>query len=104
MKNILDTYLNDKFKNYTVSEKKLEVSSFNEIENFDIIKHKNLNYILNLENLNNVRRINKFLIKINEKLNYDDLYITRLETLEQKRLRLRKKYFSVFRYFIVFFD
>jgi len=59
-------------------------------KNINIIPKKN-NLIINFETINNVRRINKFHQGINQILDYNGIYISCAETLEERRIRVRAK-------------
>jgi lipopolysaccharide/colanic/teichoic acid biosynthesis glycosyltransferase len=48
-----------------------------------------LEFIANLSKLNNLRRINKFLVTVNEKLTWGGYFVGKVETLEQ---RFRRKF------------
>ena len=60
-------------------------------------KDKTCNGLLNLERINNVRRINKFHNHINDLLDYNEYYISCAETLGQRHIRNNQKMFFGFK-------
>ncbi|MBL7918669.1 MAG: sugar transferase [Bacteroidia bacterium] len=72
------------------SKNTLVVSTTNE---FNIINNPySFNTLINLSKLNNIRYINKFLEKVNSKLNNGDIFIACLETYaaRKERIKVRK--------------
>lgn len=60
--------------------------------NFEILPDKSFNFILNLHVINDFRRLNSYLIKINEKLVQDGIFVSRFESLENRKELFRIKY------------
>jgi len=65
-------------------------------KNINIFPKKN-NLIINFEIINNVRRINKFHESVNCALDYQGLYVSCAETLEERRKRVWRKAIFGFR-------
>tara|TARA_Y100001970_G_scaffold276928_1_gene380390 strand:- start:118 stop:1128 length:1011 start_codon:yes stop_codon:yes gene_type:complete len=70
----------------------------------DIVKTRNdfnikvgYDLIVNLEIVNNIRRINKFHEIVNKSLNKEGIYLSCAETLEERRVRVRSKTFFGFK-------
>jgi lipopolysaccharide/colanic/teichoic acid biosynthesis glycosyltransferase len=70
-----------------VSDKTLVISTTND---FNITNHPlELDCLINLSRINNVRRINKFFEKVNTKINNGGIYIVCLETIQARKERHR---------------
>jgi lipopolysaccharide/colanic/teichoic acid biosynthesis glycosyltransferase len=67
-------------------------------DSFNLEKHKSasLHHFVNLQRVNDIRGINCFFRKVNEKLIDGGTFAGCVETLEQRRDRLFKKYWKVF--------
>ena len=63
-----------------------------------------LDCIINLEKINNIRRINRFHEDINKKIKKNSIYIICAETLAQRHKRNRKKIFFGFKSIYLFID
>ena len=87
-----DNKIINKIKFHIKSNEKLNILSINKIINIKISSNQVFNYIINFEKTNNIRRINKFHQSVNAKLNKGDLYISCIETLEQRSFKLNNKY------------
>jgi len=88
----MDLKLNKILSNYVDLniDRKIIVST---TQSYNIETQKNISYdlIINLENVNNIRRINKFHEKVNEKMKIDGTYIFCAETIEQRKIRNSNK-------------
>ena len=74
-----------------------------DIINLNNIK-SNIRLFINLELVNNIRRINKFHEAVNSRLDLDDYYIICSETLEERRKRVWLKASIGFRYLVRIID
>jgi hypothetical protein len=63
-----------------------------------------LDNLVNLQRVNDVKGINNFFKKVNEKLRFGGSFVGCVETLEQRRGRLIKKYPAVFNFFYYTLD
>jgi len=73
--------------------------------NIEIINDSSLFFLLNFQKVNNFRRINKFLISVNEKVKPGGYFISRFESKYQRKIRIFKKFpfeFAKFYYLIDF--
>jgi lipopolysaccharide/colanic/teichoic acid biosynthesis glycosyltransferase len=73
---------------------------------FNVEKQPNNTFtsIINLKRLNNIRRINKFLEAINQKLPEGGIFIGCVETNWLRKMRILKKYPPVLNYIVYTFD
>jgi lipopolysaccharide/colanic/teichoic acid biosynthesis glycosyltransferase len=87
---MLKQSLKIKLQNYidvdTVNKAVLETKHKSNLENF-----KNLDLIVNLEKVNNIRYINKFHEAVNKTINDGGIYLSCAETLDERSLRYQKK-------------
>ena len=60
--------------------------------------------IINLESVNNLRRINKFHKKVNESLNVGSIYVSCGETITQRENRIKKKIIFGFKHAFILLD
>ena len=72
--------------------------------NIEILDDKSLSFLINLHKLNDFRRINKYFIETNKKLKPGGVFISRFESIEQRRKRIYLKYPYVFARFFYPFD
>ena len=87
----IDNYINKKISKYLDINKSsnliLKTTNKYNIENSD----KYFEIFINLELINNIRRINKFHESVNLKLDIGNYYVTCSETLEERRKRVWEK-------------
>ncbi len=102
----MDSYLKKKIFDYvSINEDKLSIFSTRNANN--ILPNKNskkLDFIFNNENVNNIRRINKFHKKVNESLNVESIYLSCGETIIQRENRIKKKIIFGFKHAFVLLD
>ncbi|MFO8067334.1 MAG: sugar transferase [Bacteroidales bacterium] len=72
--------------------------------NIETLPDEDIQNIVNLKRINDIRRINKFFDAVNEKLDVDGLFIGCSETLELRHKRLLKKYPWLLNRIYVFMD
>lgn len=72
--------------------------------NLEKFEKSGLDNIVNLQRVNDIKGINHFFRKANEKLATGGNFIGCVETLEQRRERLIRKYPAVFNFFYYFLD
>ena len=93
-----------KIKKYiNFSQSSSLVLKINDISNLENI-NENTRVFINLELVNNIRRINKFHEKVNCKLNKNDFYIICSENLEERRKRVWQKAPLGFKFFLRIID
>ncbi len=80
---------------------RLSVVSTSEIFNIQNLPPGDYSCIINLKPLNNIKDPDSFLDAVNVRLTGDGVFICSLETLEQRKRRLKRKY-SAFLYYIFF--
>lgn len=68
------------------------------------LRENNLSTFININKMNDVRRINKLLAAVNDKLVIGGTFIGYLETLEERRRRLLTKYPPIFNIIYYIFD
>ncbi len=84
-------FISEKVKSYRDGSFEDFVIS-NELDPDSIDKSKALGgAFINFDKVNDIRRINKFHQKVNDILDYNELYICCGETLEQRRVRVKNK-------------
>jgi lipopolysaccharide/colanic/teichoic acid biosynthesis glycosyltransferase len=64
--------------------------------NIEILEDRSLHFFANLRELNDFRRINKYLVRLNEKMQTGGVLVGKFQDLAQKRERLYKKFPFVF--------
>jgi lipopolysaccharide/colanic/teichoic acid biosynthesis glycosyltransferase len=72
--------------------------------NIENIEENTANAIVNLRKINDIRFVNKFQEAVNEKLSHGGLYIGLVETQEQRRYRLLRKYLPGLAHIYFLFD
>ena len=72
--------------------------------NIEGIEDNSAKAIVNLKKINDIRFVNKFQEAVNEKLPHGGLYIGLVETQEQRRHRLLRKYLPGFAHLYFIFD
>ncbi len=98
MENSIDNFLLEKIRKHVqLDQNSAILCSSNVNDVLRQLKADSLDYVFNLEKTNNIRRINKFHKSINTQLNQGDIYISCLETLEQRRFRIQNKVFIGFK-------
>lgn len=116
--------MNSKFRNFSLMkypevyeflDKSIDLSTFdysssiiiksNNISNIDYMPEGKLQFLLNLEKVNQIQNINKYLVEINNKLMEEGVFAGNFETVylrHQKFLKRYPYYFAQFFYFIDF--
>lgn len=72
--------------------------------NIEILDDSSLTFLLNLHKVNDFRRINQYFIEANKKIKLGGVFISRFESIEQRRKRIYLKYPYVFARFFYPFD
>jgi len=72
--------------------------------NIETLNPEETKNIVNIKRINDIRRLNKFFVAVNEKLPVNGLYIGCCETLELRRKRLLRKYPWVLNRIYLFMD
>ncbi|MCU0288426.1 MAG: sugar transferase [Acidobacteria bacterium] len=72
------------------------VTHSSNIFNIDILPENTLQFFANLRQLNDFRRINRYIIKINEKMKTGGIFLGKFESLSQTRNRLYRKFPFIF--------
>jgi len=80
------------------------VLSTTTIFNITGLVHDKYDYIINLHKINDIRKLDEFLNAVNEKLNLKGYFFCCVETKDQRKHRLLKKYPPVLNYIYYFFD
>ena len=72
--------------------------------NVQNMKEQECDAVINLKKINDIRFVNKFQEAVSEKLPQGGLYIGLVETHEQRKFRILKKFFPGFSHLYYFFD
>jgi lipopolysaccharide/colanic/teichoic acid biosynthesis glycosyltransferase/predicted membrane protein len=80
------------------------VLSTTTIFNITSLAHDNYNYIINLHRINDIKRLDEFLDAVNSKLELKGYFFCCVETKDQRKKRLLKKYPPVLNFIYYFFD
>lgn len=91
------SYTGDKFDSAAV----VKTNNLFNIQALDATKQ---NYIVNINKMNDINGINSFLKSVNEKLSTNQCYIGCVETYNQRKARLLKKYPFVIAQIYILFD
>lgn len=83
---------------------KTAVLSTTTIFNINGLVHEKYDYIINLHKINDIKRLNDFLDAVNDKLEHKGYFFCCVETKDQRKHRLLKKYPPVLNYIYYFFD
>ena len=75
----------------TFSSDSLNVINSPKYENVQLLKNNSLKLFINLNKINDIRRINQYLIEINKKIQENGILICNVETIEERRIRILKK-------------
>jgi lipopolysaccharide/colanic/teichoic acid biosynthesis glycosyltransferase len=74
------------------------------IFNFKKYDDTSLEFLVNLHQLNDFRRINEYFIEVNRILQYGGVFVSCGQTLEERSHEIKQKYIKVLAYPILFFD
>ena len=91
-------------KNVDLNCKNTQVINTNNQFNVDYLLKDNSKIIINLQRLNDVRRINKFIERINAKLIDEGMFLGCFEPERLRKKRLLNKYIKPFNYIYYFLD
>jgi len=80
------------------------VLSTTTIFNIDGLVHDKYDYIINLHKINDIKKLDSFLDAVNSKLDLKGYFFCCVETKDQRKKRLLKKYPPVLNYIYYFFD
>jgi len=81
-----------------------EVMDTANIYNVEVLPDNSLELFLNLQPLNNLRRINTYLVEVNRKLGLGGILLGRFEPCEKRYIYFLKNYPPVLANFLYFFD
>ena len=103
---IINKYIINKVTKYCDLDKiNKSILSSNDIVDINTMGNiEKLELIVNVEIINNIRRINKFHEEVNEILVKDGIYVSCLETLEERKKRVKKKAIIGFKKIFLFLD
>jgi len=85
-------------------DQRTAVLSTTTIFNITSLPRDNYNYIINLHRINDISRLDRFLDAVNRKLKLRGFFFCCVETKDQRKERLLKKYPPVLNYIYYFFD
>ena len=80
------------------------VLSTTTIFNITSLIHEKYNYIINLHKINDIKRLDEFIDAVNSKLELKGYFFCCVETKDQRKRRLLKKYPPLLNYIYYFFD
>jgi lipopolysaccharide/colanic/teichoic acid biosynthesis glycosyltransferase len=80
------------------------VLSTTTIFNIDSLPEEKYNYIINLHRINDIKKLDEFINAVNQKLETKGYFFCRVETKDQRKKRLLKKYPPVLNYIFYTFD
>jgi lipopolysaccharide/colanic/teichoic acid biosynthesis glycosyltransferase len=80
------------------------VLSTTTIFNISGLPHEKYNYIINLHRLNDIKKLDDFLDAVNNKLELKGYFFCCVETKDQRKTRILKKFPPVLNYIYYFFD
>jgi lipopolysaccharide/colanic/teichoic acid biosynthesis glycosyltransferase len=80
------------------------VVSTTTVFNISNLPNEKYDYIINLRRINDIIKLNDFLNEVNSKLKYEGLFLGCVETKDQRKARLLKKYPPVLNYIFYSFD
>lgn len=83
---------------------KAEVLNTNTVYNIEILEDNSFTFLLNLHKINDFRRINQYFIEINKKLTSGGVFISKFESIEQRKGRIYQKYPYIFAKLFYIFD
>jgi len=72
--------------------------------NIEILDDNSLTFLLNINKVNDFRRINQYFIESNKKIKIGGVFISRFESIEQRRKRIYQKYPYIFAKLFYLFD
>ncbi|MCK4763573.1 MAG: sugar transferase [Candidatus Aminicenantes bacterium] len=88
----------------TVDILKSEVLDSGNPYNVEILPDNALNFFVNLHTLNDFRRVNRFLVKVNRKIKKNGVFIGKFEPCERRYIYFLKNYPHVLASILYFFD
>jgi hypothetical protein len=98
---LLNQYLIDFFSKYIdLSNQDIHSTSF---KNFDLLKNNKLKTFIHINNINNVRYINKYFELVNRGLETNGYFISCFESIENRNDRLRKNTSKLYIFFSFLF-
>lgn len=80
------------------------VVSTTTVFNISNLPNEKYDYIINLRRVNDIIKLNDFLDEVNSKLEYEGSFLSCVETKDQRKARLLKKYPPVINYIFYTFD
>ncbi|HOI30215.1 MAG TPA: sugar transferase [Melioribacteraceae bacterium] len=111
---LLTVYLKKHKEIYNFLEEHLDFLTFDvrnsymikssDVFNIEVMPENKLEFYMNLRELNDIQRINKYLKKVNQKLIDGGVFVGAVEPLSLRRERFFKKYPFYFAYIFYFFD
>jgi hypothetical protein len=83
---------------------KAEVIDTATMYNIEILPEKEMEFFMNLHQLNDFRRLNRYLIEVNSKMQNNCIFISRFQPKERRRILFSKKYPFYLGKILYFFD
>jgi lipopolysaccharide/colanic/teichoic acid biosynthesis glycosyltransferase len=80
------------------------VLSTTTVFNITSLHEKRYEYIINLHRINDIKKLNDFIDAVNRKLEDKGYFFCCVETKDQRKKRILRKYWPVFNYIYYFFD
>lgn len=87
-----------------LTENRTAVLSTTSLFNIASLPEDKYQYIINLHKINDIRNLNPFIDAVNASLDHKGFFLCCVETKDQRKSRLLKKYPPVLNYIIYFFD
>ncbi len=113
-KDLKQNYLNNDQELYDFLDSYLELSTFNKEKslvinsqtfyNIEVIEKESKELFVNLHRINDFRRINRFLIQLNEIIKPDGVLVANVETFHEQKKQLMKKFTPFIGSIIYVFD
>jgi len=106
LKNFPDVYdfINSNLELNDLDISKCSIIRSADMYNIEVIPKNSLELYMNLHEMNDIRRINNYLIKVNEKLKKDGYFVGKFESNTLRYKRYHKQYPYYVANFIFFFD
>ena len=80
------------------------VLSTTTVFNIESLPEDKYNYLINLHRINDIKKLDEFIDTVNSKLEDKGYFFCCVETKDQRKKRILKKYWPVFNYIYYFFD
>ena len=103
-KNILFEFINSSLDLNNFDQKKSDILNTATLYNIKKYEDTSLEFLLNLHQLNDFRRINEYFIEANRVLKNGGVFVSCGQTLEERSREIKNKYIKPLAYLIIFFD